>query len=178
MFTNSKICWSRSIEGFSHETKPHLEDKYLVFISQLLLLFKFCRRPDCKSPIVNLVRKVSGTCLTIKTECLEGHEDIWESQPRFGLTAWGNYLLAASIFFAGEIPSKFLKVFKNLNIRVFSTRMYFKFQRMFHPIIEKVLYFVINFIFVAFLTNITFLSSGLENKRDCCSLMPLNYLSC
>lgn len=132
---NFYICYYR--ETFQSERDPHLEDKFIVFASCLLSLFKICQICHQK-PVINITRRISGSYLCVTTECVDGHMFKWESQPKFGRTSWGNYLLAACIYFTGILPTKCLMVFQQFKLQCFSNRMYFYYQRMFHPVIEKV----------------------------------------
>jgi hypothetical protein len=109
------------------------ERKYIVFLSQLLLLFQFCRR--CKSEDVLVETRENGTMITVEMhcgnpECVE-KEFVWQSQPKIdGLrTGAGNLLLSFAILMAGASASKVLRVLSHMGVACFSLRQFFRHQK-------------------------------------------------
>ena len=110
---------------------PVSDRKFIVFEGQLDKLLKHC--PDCGAPVEEADRKVTGSLLSVKTQCMNGHNVIWDSQPTFGRgmvkTGYGNLLLAAAILFSGGIYSTFSLWASLLNLAFFGKSTFFKIQR-------------------------------------------------
>ena len=108
------------------------ESKYIIFLSQLLLLFRIC--PACKADNPLVERRQVGTLLEVKTvcgnKCCSKRENIWYSQPNLpgSKTPAGNFLLSFGILLSGCSPSKVLNLLRHIGIASTSLRKYFKFQ--------------------------------------------------
>ncbi len=108
------------------------EPKFIVFLSQLLILFKFC--PICKadSPLTE-VRKV-GTMAEIFLHCsnprCQKKSNVWRSQPYWKETKIpaGNLLLSFAVLASGGSASKILLMFKHMGMACISLRTFFKHQ--------------------------------------------------
>lgn len=109
------------------------QPKFIVFLAQLLLLFKFC--PTCKAdnPLVELERvgtmaKVNITCANER--CQQRH-NTWRSQPDWENTRIpaGNFLLSFAILLAGGSATKILHVFKLMGVSCTTLSTYFRHQR-------------------------------------------------
>ena len=51
---------------------------YIVFENELDKLFKFCQQ--CGSIIATKTKHLKGSMITIKSTCLSGHSNTWQSQ--------------------------------------------------------------------------------------------------
>ena len=93
------------------------EPKFIVFLSQLLLLFNTC--PTCKSDEPFIETSVIGTMVKVKTQCLNPHCPLpintWRSQPIMTGTKMAamNFLLCFSALVSGASSSKTFLVFRN-----------------------------------------------------------------
>ena len=109
------------------------EPKYIVFLSQLLLLFQFCR--TCKSDQVLVETHENGTMVTVEVHCgnpgCREKEFVWQSQPKIdGLrTGAGNLLLSFAILMAGASASKVLRVLSHMGVACFFVRQFFRHQK-------------------------------------------------
>ena len=109
------------------------EPKYIVFLSQLLLLFQVCR--SCKGNNVLVETTQHGTLVIVEThcgnpDCLE-KEFVWHSQPKIEGTkaVAGNILLSFAILLAGASASKVFRVFSLLGLLCHSLRRFFRHQK-------------------------------------------------
>ena len=74
-------------------------DKFIVFEASLDELMKFCR--VCGSPVVTRSHFTTGTMVTYRMGCLQGHDHTWQSQPVVNRAPLGNMLLSGAIQFSG-----------------------------------------------------------------------------
>jgi hypothetical protein len=86
------------------ECNVRTESKFIVFFTQLLMLFQICR--VCKSDKTLVEVNLHGTMAEVKTTCINpycGERTTWFSQPYFPGTniAAGNLLLSFGILVAG-----------------------------------------------------------------------------
>lgn len=115
---------------------PMTERKFIVFESSLLALFKVCG--VCQAPC-KVSTAVCGSMLRIDVVCPYQHKLSWHSQPRLKRKPVGSLILCAAICFSGASPEKTLRLLKQANIQVPSTRMYYTYQRvLFQPAIQHV----------------------------------------
>lgn len=119
-------------------TLPHQDPKYIVFETQLMKLFQTCL--SCLSGNVTISKKVTGTHLKIRRECVScGTSFEWESQPYYAATPAGNILLSASTLFAGASPTKVIRILKFFGVATITKRTFFRHQsKVLQPVIEKV----------------------------------------
>ena len=104
------------------------EPKGIVFISRLLLLFRFCHFPN---PEVSM--RQSGTMLTIEAKCWNCEEVFeWKSQP-FILSKLpaGNLLMSLSVLCARSLIKKVLLVLKHMGVLAFHESTFYYHQRHF-----------------------------------------------
>ena len=108
----------------------------MVFLSQLLLLFKFCNICKTDNPAV-VVRQV-GTEAVVTTTCsnpkCQGQVHTWHSQPAMpgtGIPA-ANFLLCMAILLAGGSASKVFQIFSHMGLGCVSLNTFFKYQRVGH----------------------------------------------
>lgn len=108
------------------------EPKFIVFLSQLLLLFNIC--PGCKSERPEIETSAVGTMVKVTTKCFNPNcpkpEHTWKSQPQMVGTkmAAGNFLLCFSILVSGASISKLHLVLKHMGLHCFTLKTYFKHQ--------------------------------------------------
>ena len=110
-----------------------MEPKHIVFLSQLLLLFKFCHSCKADGPLVE-ARQV-GTEVVVKTSCTNpkctNKESTWHSQPK--VPGWnlpaGNFLLSMAILVAGGSATKCFQIFQHMGLGCMSLNTFFKHQR-------------------------------------------------
>ena len=109
------------------------EPKYIVFLSQLLLLFQVCR--SCKGNNVLVDSTQHGTMVIVEThcgnpDCLE-KEFVWHSQPKIQGTkaVAGNVLLIFAILVAGASASKVFRVFNHMGLLCHSLRQFSRHQK-------------------------------------------------
>ena len=109
------------------------EPKFIVFLSQLLLLFKYC--PACKvdNPLtevrsIGTMAEISVTCADLR--CQKSY-NVWRSQPFWKKTRIpaGNFLLSFAVLIAGGSASKVFQIFKNIGMACISLRKFFVHQR-------------------------------------------------
>ncbi|XP_068757455.1 uncharacterized protein [Montipora capricornis] len=120
-------------------TNLRTEPKHMVFLSQLLLLFKFCHICKTDNPAV-VVRQV-GTEAVVTTTCsnpkCQGQVHTWHSQPAMpgtGIPA-ANFLLCMAILLAGGSASKVFQIFSHMGLGCVSLNTFFKYQRQAFPTI-------------------------------------------
>ena len=106
--------------------------KFIVFLSQLLLLFKTCF--SCKTDNPQLYTRQLGTMVEVKTVCSNpscSQENYWSSQPNFGNSnrPAGNTLLSMATLFAGASISKIITIFNHMGLACISHTTFFKLQR-------------------------------------------------
>lgn len=115
------------------DTNLRQEPKFIVFLSQLLLLFKFCHYCKTDNPLVE-ARK-AGTAVVITTNCPNPkcgrQQDVWRSQPLMpgSRVNAGDFLLCFSILVSGGSPSKVIHLFQQMGLSGISLTTYFEHQR-------------------------------------------------
>lgn len=108
------------------------QPKFIVFLSQLLLLFKFCHFCEAENPLVE-TRQV-GTMAVVTSTCTNKKcskkDVIWRSQPNMPGTKIpaGNFLLCMAILLSGSSASKVLQLFKHMGVACFSLNTFFRHQ--------------------------------------------------
>ena len=108
-------------------TNLRTEPKHIVFLSQLLLLFKFCHVGKADNPLIEAGG--IGTEAVIKTTCSK--EKTWYSQPLISGTQMParNFLLCLSILLVGGSATKVLQMFSHMGLGHISLNTFFKCQR-------------------------------------------------
>lgn len=122
------ICYSLSLKNKNLRTEP----KHIVFLTQLLLLFKFCHTCKADSPTVEASE--NGTEAIVKTYCNNpkcNKKDTWYSQPLMpgSRIPAGNFLLCLSILLAGGSATKVFRAFSHMGLGCVSLNTFFKYQR-------------------------------------------------
>lgn len=106
---------------------PVKDRKFIIFESELNKLLNAC--PVCREPICEQTKRVQGTALFIKFECLSGHVYQWCSQPFVSNMCAGNLLLAAACVFTGETFETISQLAEALNLSMFSKNTYYDVQK-------------------------------------------------
>ena len=131
------IYFSRLVlKGTNLRTEP----KHIVFLSKLLLLFKFCHICKADNPLVEAHRV--GTEAVVKTTCSTcKKENVWHSQPTMPESSIpaGNSLLCMAILLAGGSASKVLQIFSHMGLGCVSLSTFFKYLRVSIPIKQQLL---------------------------------------
>ena len=97
------------------------ERKFIVFESQLMLLFKQCR--VCGLDI-ELETSIRGTLLLVSGTCPDGHVLDWQSQPTVKGMAAGNLLLSAAILLCGLNFTGIANLADVFNLAMFGERYF------------------------------------------------------
>lgn len=106
------------------------EEKFIVFESNLMTLFKSCVKCQATNVTSEKIRPRSyGSQLKVRVTCHSCHK-IWEwhSQPKIGNLMAGNLLLSAAILYGGGSPTKVLRVLNHMNLQVISNRTFLEHQ--------------------------------------------------
>ena len=109
------------------------EPKHIVFLSQLLLLFRFCHSCKANNPLV--ATKTVGTKAVVTTTCgnptCPQKTTTWHSQPLVSGTkiSAGNLLLCMSILLGGGSISKVHQIFLHMGLGCVSLNSYFRYQK-------------------------------------------------
>ncbi|XP_044171604.1 uncharacterized protein LOC122955935 [Acropora millepora] len=108
------------------------EPKHIVFLSQLLLLFKFFH--ICKADNPTVETREIGTEAVVKTSCNNQEcmkQSTWYSQPLIpgSHIPAGNFLLCLCILLTGGSATKVLQMFKHMGRGCLSLGTFFKYQR-------------------------------------------------
>ena len=109
------------------------EPQCIVFLSQLMLLFRFCQ--TCKSDDIIVDTSERGTMICVQTQCgnpkCSKRDLVWQSQPLLEdtKTAAGNILLSFTILLAGASASKVLRVFSHMGVARHSLRQFYRHQK-------------------------------------------------
>ena len=115
---------------FSSHSKSlpfHQSKKFIVFEDCLLSLFVNCHK--CGQETTEVTTKIIGTFLRIEQHCSTClNVFTWDSQPFVKNQAAGNILLSAAILFSGALPTKFLRVLRNMGCVTIAERTFFEHQ--------------------------------------------------
>ena len=109
------------------------QPKFVVFLSQLLLLFNVCQ--SCNTPDPSVDVRQTGTMATVVTSCsnplCKKKGNTWQSQPSMpgSNVAAGNFLLSFAILVAGGSASKVLKIFNHMGLCCISLATFFRHQQ-------------------------------------------------
>ena len=117
---------------FIKDNNLRTQPKFLVFLTQLLVLFKFCHSCKADNPLVET--KQVGTMAVIISTCTnkkcKRKDTVWKSQPNMPGTKIpaGNFLLCMSILLSGSSASKVLQMFQHKGVPCISLKTFFKHQ--------------------------------------------------
>ena len=109
------------------------EPKHIVFLSQLLLLFRFCHICKADNPLIET--KAVGTKAIVTTICsnptCRQKITTWHSQPFMPVTkiSAGNLQLCMSTPFSGGSISKVKQMFLHMGLGCVSLNTYFRYQK-------------------------------------------------
>ena len=71
----------------------------------------------------------TGSMVTFKMECIEGHDNTWKSQPMVQGVPVGNILLAAAILFTGLTYARIAAFAAALKLAIFSKSTFYHIQK-------------------------------------------------
>lgn len=109
------------------------QPKFIVFLSQLLLLFTFCHSCKAENPLVEA--KQVGTMAVVIATCTNKicrkTDTVWNTQPNMpgNKIPAGNFLLCMAILLFGSSDSKVLQLFQHMGMPCFSLKTFFRHQR-------------------------------------------------
>ncbi|XP_034084830.1 uncharacterized protein LOC117554485 [Gymnodraco acuticeps] len=106
---------------------PVSDKKYLVSHAQPMKLFCVCGKCVISRPYCS----AKGFGLTVKTDCIDGHEFVWTSQPLLNGTMSCNLLVPAVIFLTGNAYGPFSEICQCLGLESLSTRHCCNIQRVY-----------------------------------------------
>ena len=118
---------------FTQEDNQRAEPKFIIFLTQLLSLFRFCHTCTMPNPLVEASQ--TGTLVVVKPVCNNPNcpkkESVRYSQPMISGTSIpaGNFLLSMAILVAGGSASKVLRIFSHMGLAGISLNTYFRHQR-------------------------------------------------
>ena len=95
--------------------------------SQLNKLFRVCQ--DCGSIITAKTKHFQGSMFIMKTTCLNGHLNTWQSQPLVNGTAFANLLIPAAILFSGNTYKSINNFAEFLNLQFVSSSHFYCIQK-------------------------------------------------
>ena len=127
---------------YTKRTNLQQEPKFVMFLSQWLLLFKFCPYCETDNPLLEARRTETGVVIT--TNCSHPkcgrQQDVWRCQPYIPDTTVnaGDFLLCFAILLSGGRASKVVNVFKHVGLSSISLATFFKHQR----VCKTVAYFI------------------------------------
>ncbi|XP_056407388.1 uncharacterized protein LOC130299294 [Hyla sarda] len=110
---------------------PVKQRKFIIFENSLdeLILKIPCQSAKCTSPITKIVKKRTGSYISIFVECADhDYNLLWESQPTIDGKPLGNVILASAIFESGNSFPKMKQFFHLMNIMAMSENAYSKYQ--------------------------------------------------
>ena len=127
-YYNLSSVYRLSVKDKNIRTEP----KHIVFLSQLLLLFKFCH--ICKAEKPTVERREIGKEAVVKTSCNNPEcikQSTWYSQPLIpgSHIPAGNFLLCLCILLTGGSATKVHQMFKHMSLGCVSLGTIFKYQR-------------------------------------------------
>lgn len=114
------------------DTNIRTEPKHIVFLTKLLLLFRFCLTCKADNPLVQ-TREI-GTEVIVKTTCTNPkcqHENTWYSQPLLpnSKIPAGNFLLCMATLLSGGSATRVFQIFRHMGLGCVSINTFFKYQR-------------------------------------------------
>lgn len=113
--------------------KPEALPKHIVFLSQLLLLFRFCHSCKADNPLVEtreVGSKVMVTTICSNPKCPQ-KTTMWHSQPMMPGTkiSAGNFLICMATLLGGGSFSKVRQMFLHMGLGCVSLSTYFRYQK-------------------------------------------------
>ena len=114
--------------------------KFIVFENELekLIWRVRCAEPHCDAPVDEVVKGITGSGLTVKLTCVNGHQYNWCSQPVIGRQPACNLLLAGATLFSGDTYTHVKQFADLINLQLMSQTTYDTIQNKYLlPVINK-----------------------------------------
>ena len=111
------------------------DSTFIIFNSCIQELLQYC--PSCGAPTASFTHFCTGTLLTVKIICLNGHDIKWSSQPLISGIPAGNLTAAAGIMFSGE-------TYKRLSFFADILKLSFISESTYHRIQDQYLFSVVD----------------------------------
>ena len=100
---------------------------FIVFWSSLVTLFARCF--TCFATTKSLYKNTRGSLLTVKTVCINGHKNIWKSQPSVKRQWLGNIRVSTAVLFRANTFTRIAEHFRLANIQWIGKTRYYVFQK-------------------------------------------------
>ena len=121
-----------SDEDSDHQEEPDTNKNikcsaFIILWSSLVTLFARCF--TCFATAKSLVRNTRGSLLTVKTVCINGHKNIWKSQPSVKRQWFGNIRMSAVVLFDANTFTRIVEYFRLAEIQWIGKTRYYAFQK-------------------------------------------------
>ena len=113
---------------------PAEDIKFVVFLDSLIPfpLLKTCLKCG-KLAIIEKLTTI-GSALVVIMHCSEGHDSVWQSQPKIGDQYAGNLLMLAATLFSGSTFTNLMEFAAISKLQMFGKAFFYKMQRKYlHP---------------------------------------------
>ena len=100
---------------------------FIIFWSSLVTLFARCF--TCFATTKSLIRNTRGSLLTVKTVYINGHKNIWKSQPSVKRQWLGNIRMLAAVLFSANTSTIIAEYFRLADIQWIGKIRYYAFQK-------------------------------------------------
>ena len=118
------------------EQSPAEQRKFIVFEESLDKLFVACS--TCFKPNAEVSKTLVGSMVEVRTLCVDGHKNKWQSQPKIDSNIAGNVLLAGSILFSGNSFQNINTFAQRLNLAFIGKSYFYQIQMEFlFPVVDK-----------------------------------------
>ena len=116
---------------------PAEDIKFVVFLDSLIPLLKTCLK--CGKPAIIEKLTTIGSALVVIMHCSEGHDSVWQSQPKIGDQYAGNLLMSAATLFSGSTFTNLMEFAAISKLQMFGKTLFYEMQRKYlHPAINLV----------------------------------------
>ena len=117
----------------------------------------FCKCLTCSSPSSIVKCFVTGSLLSVKSLCLNGHSTVWRSQPLIKRHSHGNVTLAASVLLSANTFSSICTYFKLAGIQWIGKTRHYHIQKR----------YLIGVVNEAWLNEKRVIISEVQNQSEC-----------
>ena len=88
---------------------------FIILWSSLVTLFARCF--TCFATTKSVIRNMRGSLLTVKTVCINGHKNIWKSQPSVKRQWLGNIRMSVAVLFDANTFTRIAEYFRLAEIQ-------------------------------------------------------------